>query len=187
METHVKIFTSQETALEDLFDAGYLEEYKKLIDDLGLKGQQGYSENASVCPYPRLREFEKNILQEVFSDTTAIEEFNSEPIPVEVLRHVELNQKEGWFYRIEVWHSSEIDDPFVIGRMRDPEYPDRDWRDKRFLIAQWGEELLPMDRLAAKAKEKYLARKTYELEKAITDNQNELKLLKSEATRRFFC
>ena len=122
-----------------------------LIESLGLEGQaallkpkQGGGQQR--VPYRKLTKYEAFVWEQVCQKKTNLKQYKDAAIPLRVLQ-VAAHAKD-LFDRVYVWHpeSADLKDPVLIG-VNGHEYGDQE----RFLLARWGETLVPFGELAAKA------------------------------------
>lgn len=130
-------------------DPSEMENFKQLIEELGLEGQQELiGDGGTACPFPVMERGTKRVLETVFPKKTEVKAFRSEVIPIRVLSLIALAEREKYFDRIHVWHSETHEDPVVVGQKGS------EWSGEHYLIARWGTALLPMERLYEMALEK---------------------------------
>lgn len=143
-----------------------------LIESLGLTGQRSLlvesKETGAVVrsPYRQMTQAEFNIYRTVLPRTVELTEYDDGPIPLRVLQ-VAAHARE-LFPRIEVWYEAgSRDDPLLLGCDSDC-----DWRVRvRHMLARWGDVLLPLEDLTAKAAMKLRSRWTSEIADAIEVRQ----------------
>lgn len=132
------------------------EEQIKLIEELGLEGQESLirkpetkDEAASICPYRQMTAEEVGVYRQLCPEKTSIEKFAGHAIPLRVLQVAAHAKSLGIFTDLEVWHAkgaSETKDPVLVAkRARDQ------FNSDLFLLARWGEELEPFAKLKPKA------------------------------------
>lgn len=134
------------------------EEALALVESLGLAGQQRLLAVAPAGdtdttvtrnPWREITNEERAVYRAVMPQTTRLEDYAVGPIPLEVLRIVPSARE--LFDRLEVWHPAvQSDDPVLVGIMKD--VPPNEWRTRTFLLARWGDVLVPFDALREKAR-----------------------------------
>ena len=103
--------------LEELIHSNEaLDEWNKIVKELGLSGQkETVSNGKSPIPYPVMTSMHKNIISTICPRHCRVEEFNSVPIPVKVLREISLCRTEKYFNEVRIHYSEHDPDPFVVG------------------------------------------------------------------------
>lgn len=130
-------------------DPEELDEYKRLVKELGLEGQQALmGEGETPCPFQPMSITTKRTLETIFPEKCDVKEFRGETIPIRVLSLIYLAQQENYFDHIKVWYARNYDDPVVVG------IKGEEWGGDHFLISRWGKALKPMERLTEMAIEK---------------------------------
>lgn len=132
-------------------------ETSMLIESLGLEGQKSLTnkEKGTVTPYRVVSAEERFVFRTLFPNQTKVESYKDGPLPLRVLQviaHVrELNIPDMGYF--EVWHPNVgIDDPVLVARKSS-------YYDPVYLLARWGNALLPFETLKAQAL--VVAKKTY--------------------------
>lgn len=125
-----------------------------LIEQLGLDGQKalvakkddGTSER---MPYRLMTSEELFVYGLLMPTKTPLKRFSAEHMPLRVLQ-VAAHASELFDGKIYVWSAArpDVKDPILVGMRKDPE---ASWRDQEFILARWGDGLLPFAELAAKA------------------------------------
>lgn len=137
--------------------------WKEKVEALGLTGQLELTNEKTEAPNPFLRMDARliNILRTCCSATSELDDFNKEPIPMQVLGTIALCRERQWFESMEVWYSPGHPDPLLIGKTKQP----TKWGSETvlWLLAQWGPERVTFDQLAARAKEIYKAKISREI------------------------
>lgn len=124
----------------------------EIIELLGLEGQRkllaGEGETQTRAPYRKLTAQEKRVYSVLCPESSSLEDFDACPIPLRVLQ-VAAHARE-LYDEVVVWcPRTEVDnDPVLIGRNSTGYYSHDE-----FLLARWGEVLLPFDELVEVAKE----------------------------------
>lgn len=122
----------------------------ELIESLGLEGQQSLLKKSGGetvrMPYRKMTAEEAFVYEKVLPKKTKLQNYSDGPIPLRVLQ-VASHAKE-LYDLIQVWHPENADekDPVLVG-VNGSEYSAKE----RFMLARWGEELLPFSELAKKA------------------------------------
>lgn len=108
----------------------------RLIEELGLEGQQSRNQDGKVCPYRKMTKDEAFVYGVLCSQKTPLNKYSDEPIPLRVLQ-VAAHAKTQ-FGALEVWHpeNADIKDPVLVGVNGSP-YSTQE----RFILARWGEVL----------------------------------------------
>jgi hypothetical protein len=126
-------------------------EAMQIIDSLNLVGQLGLTnkETDTRFPYRKMTKAEREVFGVICPYKTRIENYSDGLIPVRVLQvaaHAAATQHCDW---LEIWHpeSSDIKDPFLVGRIGSKQ--SNGYTDSFYLLARWGEELLPFEQMEA--------------------------------------
>lgn len=129
----------------------------ELVEQMGLKGQEKFFEDISdPCPYRKMTAEEKKVYDVICPKYCKIEAYSDGPIPVRVMQ-IACHAKQ-FFGEIVVLHpeNADVKDPVLIG-VNGGQY-----NGERFILARWGETLLPFPELKAYsaniAKNKLLAK-----------------------------
>lgn len=142
------------------------EEALAIIEELGLEGQRkflratGEDGNIQTIPYRRMTKDEAAVYGTLMPKRSDIESYNAGQIPIRVLEVVK--ECKPMFKKLVIWYpETEADlrkDPILVGvnERTTVYYPGEknEWthrEDENYLLARWGEELLPLEQLAAKA------------------------------------
>lgn len=123
----------------------------ELIESLNLEGQRKLikpDENGDSkrVPYPKMTKEQKAVIKAICPKESNLSDYSDQAIPLRVLQ-VAAHANE-MFDRILVWHPENADekDPYLIGRNGEG------WGDKEYyMLARWGEELLPWSEMTSKA------------------------------------
>ncbi len=125
----------------------------ELIEKLGLEGQKSLSnkDTTTRMPYPEMTGDQEFVYSTLFPTKTDVENYSAGIIPIRVLQVVAFLKQNNFFKKIRIWHSTgrKDKDPVLVGYGIDP---DASWRDKLFLLARWGDALLPFEELMRQAK-----------------------------------
>lgn len=138
---NVQIFMSPENK-ELIYDNDQLQEFRSLVDELGLKCNNHINPEKSPIPFMWLDESTIRAFQLLCPKVDKVENYRFE-IPLEIVRNIKLSKTENYFDWIEIWSNAKDPDPFAIGRC----YKDNDARNKNYtwsastyLIGRWGAE-----------------------------------------------
>ena len=128
-----------------VFDVEELDKWQDTVQILGLEKQAALmAPDKSPVPFPSMTDAEQSILTNVLDTHKDYKEYDSEVIPLRVLSLIALCEKEKYFDTIEIWYSTRVKDPIVIGK-RYSSQEDRDkkryWDMDNFKIAEWGTKL----------------------------------------------
>lgn len=150
----VETYEITETGTEGLIEN--VEETKSLIESLGLEGQKKFlnaDKPDQLFPYRRMTAQEELVYDLILGEKTALSRYEEAVIPVRVLQVAAHVTQLGFCREIEVWHkpSVNIKDPLLVGIRGEM------WSPERYLLARWGEILLPFEELCVMAKEILIA------------------------------
>lgn len=135
------------------------DEAKKLLDELGLSGQQNLVELCGdiVMPFTAMSTIEERVWKQYCPHRHKLEEYKDSIIPVEILKLLRTIKEKEYFSkefcfneekrygRIEIWSETSDDiDPLVVGLIPTDKY---EWNDKIFLLARWGHSLRPFEEI----------------------------------------
>lgn len=151
-------------------DSEELKKWHDKVAELGLKGQSQLADGtASPVPFEHMNRGMENMFKVLCPRSYKLNDFNKTPIPLEVLGLIELAQKEGHFDKIEIWCDDTQPDPIAVGK-RFNNAADRksgyDWNMDKYLIARWGDEIVPWEQLVDKAKKRWSDARKAMIEKA---------------------
>lgn len=143
------------------------EEALALIETLGLTGQQALVEKHTLpsgdtaetrFPYRRITVEERNVFKAVFPSVTELTQYELGPLPLRVLQ-VASHAKD-CFEHLEVWHAkSQREDPVLVGMRKEGQYNQPTF----YLLARWGDALVPFEELRAMAKKRLEASVSLEI------------------------
>lgn len=155
----MKTLTFREPEVLQIFENNQLDEWRSLVERLGMKGQMECNKgsDANPIPYMRLNSKWHKVLRTVCPSASDYKAYNHSTVPMDVLEEISFALSIEVFDNIQIWYDEVEKDPFVVGMKRNANYSQ-----KFFLIAQFGEELLPFEVLETKAKER--------LHKHVSDN-----------------
>jgi hypothetical protein len=132
-----------------IYDNNQLDEFKNLVDELGLKCNNHKDSDKSPIPYLWLDEATIRAFKLLCPHVDKITDYRLE-IPLEILRNVKLCNVEKYFDWIEVWSNAKDPDPFCIGRVFKSEEDRKrnySWSAESYLIGRWGAEAKPIQEL----------------------------------------
>jgi hypothetical protein len=138
-----------EPELETLYESAA--EWEQLCTALELKQQLkkiGKAEKIAI-PYTRLDPRTERVYEMLCPRRELYTEYKAGTLPLDVLQEIHRCKKNEWFPVIAVWYDDKSPDPFLIG------YDSKKDDANKFLIARWGDELLPFEQLVAKAIDRY--------------------------------
>jgi len=141
MSTQIFIEPELETLQENA------EEWEQLCTGLELKLQLkkiGKVEKIAN-PYMRLDPRTERVYEMLCPRKELYTDYKAGTLPLEVLQEINRCKENEWFPVIAVWYDDKSPDPFLIG------YDSKKADANKFLIARWGDELLPFEQLMAKA------------------------------------
>ena len=148
-----------------------------LIESLGLGGQQRLirgdeGKPKKLMPYRLMTADEQGVYRTICPRRVSLEEYADSAIPLRVLQ-VAAHAKD-FFAGIEVWaaESTHIKDPVLVGCPTS-----ETWRQERFILARWGAELEPFEKLVAKAAEVIRLKLQRALEDAMDEVEQQKRLL----------
>ena len=190
----VQTFVQEETA-ELIYDNDKLSEWKEKVTDLNLKGQKKLTKSASPIPFLYMKKSIENIFDTLCPEKRNIDEYDKTPIPLEVLKLIQMSKNEGYFNRIQIWYDDKSPDPICVGSVgiwREGQYytdsneklKEREFKSKEeviaaggkhpyfsweasYLIARWGDEAKSFDQLKEAAIKRYKAEKIAEAKQEI--------------------
>lgn len=143
VETYKVLEREQVDMLQTAVEDG---EHQLLIEELGLTGQTkllGQDNDFKVHPFRVITAEETFVFKTLFSESTKIEAYKDGLIPREVLEIAKevksLNHPD--MAELYVWHPKPgVLDPVLVARQNA-------WRDPVYLLARWGEALIPFEEL----------------------------------------
>lgn len=139
-----------EPELEELILTENKEEWVSLAEEIGAEGQvklvkKENGENSSPIPYMSINRKWQKIFKTICPVSVEYKKYDVSTIPLDGLRDIKNCVNANYFDSIEIWHSDVAPDPFIVGAVG------KSWDKKYFLIGQFGDELLPLEMLEAKA------------------------------------
>lgn len=120
-----------------------------LIEQLGLHGQKSLMtpETKELIPYRVMTKEEHIVFSALFTQRCAVTDYKAGPIPLRVLQvaaHARTVTLPDFEY-LEVWYPRQgMDDPILVARKSS-------YQDPVYMLARWGDSLLPFSELQAKA------------------------------------
>ena len=213
MKTQVQTYLIEETQ-ELIYDNEKLEHWGDLVKKLGLEGQtQIHKLEKSPIPFLCLNRVQEAILNTLCPREVEIKEYDSTPIPVDLLDLIALSVKEGYFQKIQVWYDDKQKDPAVVGltghwkeyswygdsnkELKDQKFATKQEGvdaggkhvefsyDKKYLLGRWADVKEDFKQLAQRAKERFIGEEKSRQEQAILTAQRELEDLNSKAFEKF--
>lgn len=116
-----------------------LDKWKELIEQCGLEGQKTLaSKDKSPIPFPQMTDQMTLVYSTLCPIVHSAEEYAGTTIPLRVLSLIHLSKQENYFERVEVWADDKNPDPIVVGTKKDS---NQTWRETRYIIGRWGDEL----------------------------------------------
>lgn len=164
----------------------------ELIESLGLAGQKKLidTKTSTRVAFRRMTEVERDVYELLFPEKSDVLKFDTEIIPVRVLEILRDAKDLNQFIAFEVWHSrTKKEDPILVGIVG--EHQPQSWNQNyisvsaRFLIARWGDALLPFEKLCEQAKKLWIAKEKLSATEAIQDGQKKLANVELEAEKKF--
>lgn len=159
MATMVETYECTELQPEGVEMTDEMREAARLAEELGLEGQTAYYQNTDegtpkerLNPYRNLTQEERNVYVTLFPSFTKLDRYSAGPVPLRVLQVAAYAKTIG----LECWvmapRGSVKDDPVLVGVAGTTSYLDHAPTDKVFLLARWGDCLLPFETLCEKAR-----------------------------------
>lgn len=164
---NVQIYFNEEVK-DIVFNSEQQTEWQKLAKELGLNNQLELSdEDKSVVPYQWMNTNLINICSTLCPTQVLVENYDKEPLPLEVMQQLAFVKRENHFEHVEVWYNDKSPDPFLVGtKCGFYTYTEGNWdgrsetfktrkeaekvahkdssvyttNDKKYLIARWGDE-----------------------------------------------
>lgn len=140
-------------------------EWEQLCNGLDLKQQLNKVGKVEgiANPYTKLDPRTERVYEMLCPQKEIYNNYKASTLPIEVLREINRCKENGWFSLIAVWYDNQSPDPFLIG------YDGKKNDANKFLIARWGDELLPFEQLLHKAINRYREAYRRALDRLITD------------------
>lgn len=142
-------------------------EWSAICKDLGLDKQLQKSGKVEKVgnPYQKVDPRSQRVFEMLCPVKVGFKEYDAGTLPLDVLQEIQRCQQNEWFPKIEVWYDDKSPDPFLIG------YDSKEWSANKFLIARWGDELLPFEQLVSKVIERFKTAYNRALDRLISDCQ----------------
>jgi hypothetical protein len=181
-----KIYLVEETQ-NLVFENDALDEWKAIVDELKLEGQQSLineETKPSPVPFQYMNTGMTRMFETLCPRKTPMIKYDTTPIPLKILGIIKLAESEQYFDVIEIWYNESQPDPVVVGRIDTKN--ENGWTDhKHYLMARWGDELRPFDELLEIAKKRWIDDTTADLNERISDAQNKLSKINALAQKHF--
>lgn len=187
MKTQVETYIIEETK-ELIYDNEKLDQWNGLIESLGLEGQKEIVQtDKSPIPFMWMNEALLATFEQLCPTKKDVSAYNKTPIPVEVLSLIALSQKEGYFFKMEVWYNEKDPDPCVIGYKagRGNSAWEKDYYADKYLLARWADVKASLGELVQRAKALFIAKTSNELKEKIKREQRELEDIELTAANKF--
>lgn len=187
MKTVVETYIIEETQ-ELIYDNEKLDQWNKLVGELGLKGQaQVVKTDKSPVPFLWMNETLLAVFGELCPRKVKVNEYNKTPIPIEALSLVSLSVKEGYFNEIQVWYDDKTPDPAIIGYRftKGTSSWENEYYAEKYLLARWSDVKATLVELTERAKKLFILRTSNELKDTIKRNQRSLEDVEITANNRF--
>lgn len=115
MATVVETFLNEDT-VDLIYDNDKLEQWNKLVNDLGLVGQTKIQvKEKSPIPFLPMNKVLQNVFSCLCPRKVAVKDYDVTPIPVEILDLIALSKREEYFDNIQIWYDDKNPDPACIG------------------------------------------------------------------------
>ena len=183
----VEKYIIEETA-SLIHDIDHQDEWKKLLAELKLEGQQNLlntdNKKSSPCPFVYMNNVMVRVYETICPCKMPVNKYTKTPIPLEVLGLIKLSKDEGYFEKIEVWYDDKSPAPIIVGYRYDDESAKQNgytWMMSKYIIARWGDELLPWEALVLKAKEIFCRIRLAKLKLAFNTVKNNIDDIDSTA------
>ena len=148
-----------------------LTEWTQAAERLGLEGQLTLTkEEKSPIPFLHMNRRLKGVFKVLCPSKVEVKGFKVSAIPLEVMRLLELSEREGYFERVEVCWDDEKQDPIAVGHSVEKE---------SYLIARWGAEAKSLEQLEREAYERCKRSTKMRLEEKMAECKHKLDKLES--------
>jgi hypothetical protein len=189
MKTVVETYIIEETQ-ELIYDNDKLDQWNKLVGELGLVGQTKIVKpEKSPIPFLWMNTALVATFTELCPRKVLVAEYDKTPIPVEALSLVALSVKESYFEKIQVWYNDKNPDPVIVGIIKgadfDPKYPTWDRGYEYYLLARWSDVKASLAELTDRARRLFVLRRKGELTNIIKRYQSDIDELEPEADKMF--
>lgn len=145
-------------------------EWKQLAEELGMEGQlklitpkTSGDENKNPSPYIHMNAKAERIFCILCPEVVNYKKYDKSTIPREVLKEIVLAEKEKFFDKISIWYDDASPDPLVVGYIKIDSY-----NYVKHMIARFGDEILPIEILEAKAINRLKTRMTDKLTSSLS-------------------
>jgi len=188
MATIVETFLIEET-VELIYDGEALENWNKLVDELGLTGQtQIAKKEKSPIPFMHMKRNLVAVFETLCPRKVDAITYNITPIPLEILRLISLSTNEKYFDKIQIWYDDKAPDPVCVG-LRYATEKDREqkysWNMEAYLLGKWADVRRSFEELTQMATKRFIQEKGHEYRKTLKDTQRRLDDLEIEAFEKF--
>lgn len=129
----------------------------ELIKTLGLEGQQSLVDGKTDTrfPYPEMSKKEHFVYGNTLPIRTDVSKYNAGIIPLRVLQIIAYAKTVPMITGLEIWHpESAKEDPLLVGKAKH----ENGYSTIFYVLARWGDTLLPFASLEVKAKAAYKAK-----------------------------
>jgi hypothetical protein len=145
---NMEVETFEATELDEFGCAEDRDEAERLVYELGLEGQDrflGKDDSSSGNPYRKMSSEEFTVYSALMTQRTELHRFSDGPIPLRILQVA--HHAKDFFGSIFVWHcpNADIKDPVLVG------VNGNQFNGEFFLLARWGDVLIPFDQLRSLA------------------------------------
>lgn len=189
MGTVVETFIIEETA-ELIYDGEKLDEWNKLVDELGLVGQTKIvSKEKSPIPFLHLKKDLVNAFEVLCPVKVKVTDYSVTPIPVEILSLVALSVNEKYFFQIEVWYDDKAPDPICVGVWHSEENIQKGYTwttyAEHYLLGKWGDVRRSFGELITMARARFIEQEKVRLAAHIKQYNRELDDIELTAAIKF--
>lgn len=189
MNTIVETFFVEETA-SLIYDNEDLQKWGDMVTQLGLNGQQKVvSGDKSPIPFLWMNESLQNLFMCLCPTRVDVVQYDKMPIPLEILDLIALSNREGYFFKIEIWYDEKSLDPVCIGYKAKDDKPKDKWHmeyyAEKYLLGKWSDVKASFSELFERAKRRFIAERSNQLRRTIKDAQRSLEDLEDESERQF--
>lgn len=204
MKTVVETFIIEETS-DLIYDNDKLDQWKELVTELGLKGQNAITKtDKSPIPFMHLKSSMVNVFNILCPRTVDVENYDITPIPLEILSLVKLSKDEGYFEKIQIWYDDKKPDPVCVGiktlygpsghrvynsyeeaKAEHPKTNTWEYTSNHYLLGKWGDVKHSFETLIEMAKTRWMKEERTRLENNIADSTASLEKLIQESENRF--
>lgn len=145
-----------------------LEGQKKLLQSFDENGEVDTTAPAKVIPFKKMNPDEERIWKGICPSQHNAESYDEGLIPLRVLSLMIACQKRGFFESYEIWSESNMRvDPILVGVKKSGK-----WTHDYYLLARWGESLLPQAKLAEEAVKRIIVRARANIARKLRDYQS---------------